>query len=99
MINAKQEFLTAVGNTENIICAYINHHDKGKFNLKVNHTDKELESFLQEIDFKYDDGYGEQELFGTIWLKNGDWIEREDYDGSEYWVYKYVPNIPKKLRK
>jgi len=47
----------------------------------------------------YDSGYGGQELFGTIWMKNGDWLERGEYDGSEWWEYKTCPEIPNELLK
>ena len=52
---------------------------------------------LAELDFEYDDGYGTQELFGTIWYEDGSWSEREEYDGSECWAYKTSPAIPAKL--
>lgn len=47
---------------------------------------------LKAVD--YDDGYGGQELFGTIWLKDGSWYERAEYDGSEWWVHRVCPPLP-----
>ena len=47
----------------------------------------------------YDNGHGGQELFGMIWIKNGDWIERGEYDGSEWWEYKTCPEVPDELLK
>jgi len=49
---------------------------------------------LQVLDFRYDGGYGGQELFGTVWLKDGTWMERGEYDGSEWWEHRTRPEIP-----
>ena len=43
---------------------------------------------LATLDFEYDNGYGSQELFGEIIFKDGSWLERGEYDGSEWWSYK-----------
>lgn len=51
--------------------------------LKENYSDEELSRFLADLDFEYDDGYGQQELFGIVWLADGSWLSREEYDGSE----------------
>ena len=50
-----------------------------------------VEKFL---DRDYDDGYGGQELFGVIWLTDGTWIERNEYDGSEWWRHVTCPEFP-----
>ena len=49
---------------------------------------------IKDLDFQYDNGFGIQWLTGTIWMVNGDWIERGEYDGSEWWEYKKCPLIP-----
>jgi len=67
-------------------------------NLKEGYTQKEYEEFLDRLDFEYDAGYGGQELFGTIWLEEGTWLERGEYDGSEWWEYKECPQIPDELK-
>lgn len=46
----------------------------------------------------YDSGYGGQELFGCVWMDNGEWITRGEYDGSEWWEYHRVPEIDTKLK-
>lgn len=51
-------------------------------------------SFLEGLNFNYDDGYGSQELFGVVWFKDGTWLERNEYDGSEWWKHKVAPKIP-----
>ena len=61
--------------------------------LEYNYTQEELNKFLNEIDFEYDGGFGEQELYGFIWYTDGSWSERGEYDGSEWWGYKKCPSI------
>ena len=53
--------------------------------LPVNHTQEDYDNFIKKLDVEYDDGYGTQELFGTIWLTDGTWMDRGEYDGSEWW--------------
>ena len=45
------------------------------------------------MDFNYDDGYGSQELDGVVLFKDNTWLERGEYDGSEWWEYKTPPTI------
>lgn len=66
-------------------------------NLKVGHNLEDTRSFLKKLDFEYDNGYGGQFLFGTIWLKDGTWFTRGEYDGSEWWEYHSCPEIPNEL--
>jgi len=47
--------------------------------------------------YRYDSGYGGQELYGKVWMDNGEWITRGEYDGSEWWEYHRVPEVPNKL--
>ena len=47
----------------------------------------------------YYSGYGGQELFGTVWMDNGEYITRGEYYGSEWLNYHRVPKIPNKLMK
>lgn len=56
---------------------------------------KNLDKFLDDMDFEYDDSYGCAEI--DIKLKIvGDnwWLERYEYDGSEWWVFKTLPIKP-----
>lgn len=46
----------------------------------------------------YDSGYGGQELFGCVWMDNGEYITRGEYDGSEWWEYHRVPEVPNKIK-
>lgn len=103
MINAKDEFLVCAKNKE-IKCAIINTYDyddtEGSTNviLKENHNEEDFKRFLDQLDFEYDNGYGSQELFGIVWLKDGTWLDRWEYDGSESWKYNIVPEIPQELK-
>lgn len=49
------------------------------------------QELLKFLDREYDDGYGAQELAGTIVFKNKTWLEREEYDGAEWWVFRILP--------
>lgn len=100
-MNAKEEFLEITEGLE-IKCVeirlYNNKRISTKTTLAVNYTQDKYDKFLEDIDKEYDSGYGLQELYGTIWLKNGDWIDRYEYDGSERWELRTAPIIPNYLQ-
>lgn len=62
--------------------------------LMEGYTENDLNTFLSALDFEYDDGYGGQELFGVVFMNNGSWWTRAEYDGSEWWTHNKVPTIP-----
>ena len=64
--------------------------------LHSDHTLEEFEQFKKDLNFEYDSGYGLQELSGTLWLKDGSWMTRGEYDGSEWWECHYLPELPKR---
>jgi hypothetical protein len=66
--------------------------------LREGHTPQDREDFLVEMDRDYEDGFGQQNLFGVIWLVNGQWIKRSEYDGSECWTRIIPPQIPLSLQ-
>lgn len=66
--------------------------------LKENWNNDEWLAFLEDLRFNYDDGFGSQHLFGVVWFKDGSWLERTEYDGSEGWVLKRTPDVPQVLR-
>nr|DAT91171.1 MAG TPA: protein of unknown function (DUF4909) [Caudoviricetes sp.] len=42
----------------------------------------------------YNDGYGLEEINAALVVVGKDfWLERHEYDGSEWWEYKSIPNI------
>ena len=56
---------------------------------------KNLNQLIEESkNLWYNAGFGSQYLFGTITLKNGQWYEREEYDGLEGWKLIKPPKIP-----
>lgn len=101
-MNAKKELLKQIANTAKIKCAFIEYDisdswDDGdfiKFILKVNYTEKEYNEFLTKLDFEYSQGYGMQYLYGIVWLEDGTWLSRGEYDGSEWWNHNKLPDIP-----
>lgn len=60
--------------------------------LRSNRTEQDERKFLETLAaIDYDNGYGGQELFGTIVFKDNTWLEREEYDGSEWWELRELP--------
>jgi len=46
-------------------------------------------------DFEYDSGYGENEISTELLVVGEDWwLERAEYDGSEWWEFKTTPIKP-----
>jgi hypothetical protein len=68
-----------------------------EFNLKMIYSAEDYDKFMESLDFEYDNGYGLQELYGTVWFSDGTWLERWEYDGSEGWCHQSLPAIPDKL--
>lgn len=66
--------------------------------LNENWNNDEWLKFLTILNFDYDNGYGHQEVFGIVWLTDGAWLERYEYDGAENWELKKLPTIPVELR-
>ena len=60
----------------------------------------EIAQFIALADVVYDDGYGGAEVaidllvVGTDW-----WLERHEYDGSEWWEYKTLPQRPQEVKR
>jgi hypothetical protein len=104
-MNARQELqqeFNRIGKKP--MCAIIRHEiycDDGNIIalLKKGHTDQEFEEFMHDLDFDYDAGYGMQYIDGTVWFDDGTWLSRNEYDGSEWWVYLGTPKIPVDLLK
>lgn len=56
-----------------------------------------LEVFKIRADNKYDNGYG-MVYVSNIYIVGRDWwLERAEYDGSEWWEYKELPAWPAKM--
>jgi hypothetical protein len=97
MINAKQEFLMHTKGKE-VKCATITigkwDDDERTINLPCGYSKSTYTKFKARLNFEYDNGYGGQEIHGTIWYTDGSWSERGEYDGSEWWEFKESPAIP-----
>jgi hypothetical protein len=51
-------------------------------------------------DVWYDNGYGIEEIARDLVVVGKDWwLERESYDGAEWWEFKTPPKKPKEYRK
>lgn len=103
--NAREEFTEEVDGKA-VICAGLTKNSRYGWDataeldliLPLGYTPEQYESFLALLSFEYDSGYGGQELFGTIWYADGTWSSRGEYDGSEWWEYNMVPDIPDELK-
>ena len=61
---------------------------------EATHTKMTVKEFLEHANFEYDDGYGSEEINTDLILVGKDfWLERHEYDGSEWWEYKSMPNV------
>jgi len=108
--NAKQEFLmhtrqVLASNPEaQILCCTITRdhssweeEQKWTYQLTTGFTQEEYNQFLDKLDFMYNSGYGGQELFATIWYKDGTWSTT--LYGSEWYSYQRCPEIPPILKR
>ena len=54
-------------------------------------------SFWMLADRIYDPGFGGTEVADDLLIVGQNWwLERHEYDGSEWWEYKELPKMPKK---
>jgi hypothetical protein len=55
------------------------------------------EEFVEFADFDYDNGYGGAQVSTRLVIVGDDWwLERGEYDGSEWWEFKTLPKPPVK---
>ena len=91
-MNAKDEFIRVVKD-HSVIAANVWFHtfnEEVAFKLKPLYSLDEYNNFLNFLDREYDSGYGGQQLFGVIYCEDGVWMQRGEYDGSEWWdIFKY----------
>lgn len=58
------------------------------------------ELFWKLADKWYDDGYGSPEVADDLLIVGEDfWLERHEYDGSEWWEFKTMPKKPDQERE
>lgn len=100
-MNAKHEFLFTIEGLSPVKCAILHYGyylaEQNPHLLKINYSQGDFLTFLEKINFDYNSGYGGQELFGIIWLEDGTWFDRGEYDGSEWWQHQSCPQIPDEL--
>lgn len=54
-----------------------------------------LENFVACADQEYDEGLGSQKVATDVVVVGDNWwLERHEYDGSEWWEYKELPQKP-----
>lgn len=52
--------------------------------------------FAKVANIEYDDSFGTQYVNAYLQIIGKDfWLERHEYDGSEWWAYKTQPVLPK----
>ena len=56
-----------------------------------------FDDFKRNANFYYDNGYGKIVINNTLKIvfKDGNWLERHEYDGSEWWEYIKIPKKDK----
>lgn len=53
-----------------------------------------VDTFLKLANTEYDDGFGSPKVAEDLLVIGKDfWLERHEYDGSEWWEYKSIPKI------
>ena len=53
------------------------------------------EHIAAALNIDYNDGYGTAEINLSLKIVGNDWwLERAEYDGSEWWAYKTMPEPP-----
>lgn len=103
-MNAKDELLDVVKESNSTIkCVLIVYglgyaEDQARFTLPIDYSEERYAKFLDSLDFTYDNGYGGQFLYGIVWLDDGTWLSRGEYDGSEWWEHNVLPGIPEELK-
>lgn len=53
-----------------------------------------VDQFFKVADREYDDGFGSAEVMDIYIVGDDWWLERGEYDGSEWWEYKTIPAKP-----
>ena len=69
--------------------------DRIKASLPPGWQDADLDCFKNQLIRmnSYDSSYhARQKLYGNIVFKNSAWLERNEYDGSEWWELKKMPS-------
>ena len=58
------------------------------------------EDFCSKANYEYDNGYGSRMIPNDLIVVGKDfWLERHEYDGSEWWEFKEMPTEPEEIRE
>ena len=79
----------------------LSENGKTIFDIEWFGTDKERFDcdLKQLLDINYDNGYGAEQIpLDFILVGKGFWLERCEYDGSEWWEFKHKPRKPKQVK-
>lgn len=61
---------------------------------RATYTKVTVKEFLEHANVEYKNGFGIEEINTDLILVGKDfWLERHEYDGSEWWEYKSMPNV------
>lgn len=81
--------------------AVLKKHNKTEEEVIWVGTDKEMtifENFKKQADLVYDEGFGNIEIDTSLVIVGKNWwLERAEYDGSEWWVFKASPVSSKRV--
>lgn len=56
------------------------------------------DNFVNLADVEYDNGFGSQEIATDLIIVGDDWwLERAEYDGSEWWSFRTKPKEPEEF--
>lgn len=57
------------------------------------------EEFKSIANFEYNNGFGNTSIIQDLKIVGEDWwLERAEYDGSEWWEFKKLPSRPSSLK-
>ena len=79
-----------------VLCAIVYNQDQIA-TLPKGYDFLDVFDFCNALNFDYDNDYGSQEIFGTIWYIDGTWSDRREYNGYEWWEHQECPTIPEIL--
>jgi hypothetical protein len=103
-MNAKEELLVvlktfnlSVIDYENVQFCFI---DDVSAHMELDESN-DFQKLLEFLDRDYDNGFGAQELYGTIYCIDDNgvpvWLTRGEYDGQEWWNANTIPSVYKNM--
>lgn len=77
------------------ILVWNNHHPRDVRFVSTSNASCTWEEFVKLADREYDNGYGGTEVAEDLVVVGKNWwLERHEYDGSEWWEHKTMPKQP-----